>query len=309
VSATDREEAYIAWLEQVAEDSPFGRRDRRGTANYIDDAARLRAAEAIRTGSVVALARPLQVGAEPPYNPELLAVELTRRDRTTGPRGGSLAGGAVTIALDTQTIAAHGQHITHLDGLNHFGRRGTWYSGFPIGEADGSEIADLADHKLFTRGVVVDVPAIRGTEWVDASAPVTGDDIDASLAASGISFQAGDALLLYMGRDRYEAAGHRMDPGSGAPTPGAGVEAARWIAEHRVSILCWDFHDGITPSEPSFPIHLLIWGIGLLLIDNCNLRPAVDAAARNGSAIGGLVVAPPPIPRATHCLVGPLFIQ
>jgi hypothetical protein len=73
--------------------------------------------------------------------------------------------------------------------------------------------------------------------------------------------------------------------------------------------LCWDFLDAVHVSEPSIPVHLLIWAIGLLLVDNCDLRPAVDATRESGSVFGGLVVAPPPIPRATGCLVGPLFIQ
>jgi kynurenine formamidase len=310
MAETKTDEAYVAWLEGLAERLPFGAKDRRGTANYIDDAARRRAAAAITTGRTATLARPLGLSGENAVDYEgPLAVDLLYHDITASLQGGPLVGGAVHTAGDTLTVVAHGQRKTHLDGINHFGRLGSWYSGFPVDDPDGPEIADLADHKLFTRGVVVDVPAVRGTEWVDVDAPVTGEDIDASLDAAGVTFEPGDALLLYMGRDRYEAAGQQMNGASGTATPGAGAGAARWIAEHQVSVLCWDFLDAIHPSQPSFPVHLLIWAVGLLLVDNCHLRPAVDATAESGSAVGGLVVAPPPLPRATSCLVGPLFIQ
>jgi kynurenine formamidase len=302
-------EGYIAWLDGLAAEAPFGRNDRKGTANYIDEAARGRAAAAIKTGATAALARPLETGGGLWTAGGLLSVEVTRHEIGEGLQGGPLVGGEVSTAGDTQTIAAHGLQRTHLDALNHFGRRGTWYSGFAVDAPGGPDLADLANHKLFTRGVVVDVPSIRGTEWVDADAPVDGDDIEAGLKAAGVSFEAGDALLLYMGRDRYEASAQQTHGAAGGGTPGAGAGAARWIAEHHVSLLCWDFLDAVHPSQPQFPVHLLIWAIGLLLVDNCDLRPAVDAARQSRSAVGGLVVAPPPIPGATHSLVTPLFIQ
>ncbi len=301
--------AYASWLEDLAGHAPFGRKDRKGTANYIDDAARQRAAGAIRTGRTVSLARPLRMSAEMGQDEGVLSVDLIQHDITTTLLGAPLEGGVVNTSGDTLTVVAHGQQKTHLDGINHFGRHGSWYSGFPVGGDDSPEIADLAKHKLFTRGVLIDVPSVRGTDWVDVEAPVTGEDIEAALSSAGASFEPGDALLLYMGRDRYEASGHRMATASGTPTPGAGADAARWIADHHVSLLCWDFLDASNDAEPSFQVHLLIWAIGQLLVDNCNLRPAVDAARESGSIFGGLVVAPPPLPKATGCLVDPLFIQ
>ena len=51
-------------------------------------------------------------------------------------------------------------------------------------------------------------------------APVGGDDIDAALSAAKTTFEPGDALLLYMGRNRWEAAGGHFNPFSRTPTPG-----------------------------------------------------------------------------------------
>src|SRR5262249_11939789 len=201
------------------------------------------------------------------------------------------------------------QRNTHLDAINHIGRHGRWYSGYPLEDPEGPSLVDVASHPLFTRGVLVDIPAVRGTDWVDPELPVTGDDIDQALGATGSVFEPGDALLLYMGRDRYERAGIRMDVSTGEPTPGAGIGAARWAADHGVSIVCWDFLDACTAVEPVFQFHLLIWAIGLLLVDNCELGQAAERVRQSGNALGGLVIAAPAIPRATGSLVQPLFIQ
>jgi kynurenine formamidase len=193
--------------------------------------------------------------------------------------------------------------------INHLSLDRTWYCGWEVDDADGPSIGHLADHGLVTRGVVVDVPAARGTEWADPAHPVTGNDIDAALGRTGVEFEPGDALLLYMGRDRWEAAGKRYEgTRSPWPVPGPGWSAARWMADHGVSILAWDFLDTNHPDEPQAPVHLLIWGIGLILIDNCELSAAATAARASGRITGQLVVAPVAVPGGTGCIVRPLLI-
>jgi kynurenine formamidase len=306
---TNPNQAYTEWLDDVANGANFGQKDCLGSANFIDDAARKRAADSIRTGRCVSLARPLHISHDTRPGESLLTVEISRRETSTNARGVDFGCGTVNSASDVLHVAAHGQRQTHLDGLNHYGRRGMWYSGFAVDDPEGPEISDLATHMLFTRGVLVDIPAVRGTSWVQPDQPVNERDIDGALQAAGVTFEPGDALLLYLGRDRYEAAGHRMDLVGGAQMPGAGPGAARWIVEHGVSLLCWDFLDAVCDSEPSIPVHLLIWAIGLLLVDNCDFGRVVDEARSGGSSVGGLVVAPPPLPQVTGCLVGPLFVQ
>jgi kynurenine formamidase len=157
--------------------------------------------------------------------------------------------------------------------------------------------------------VFVDVPKVRATPWVDADAPVEAADIDTALRQTGVTFESGDALLLYMGRDRYEDQGNAFDGlREGHVMPGVGSSAAEWIADNHVSMLCWDFLDSNHPSQPFVCVHRLIWAIGLLLVDNCELGAAARAAAANSTAVGGLVVAPLAIPGGTGCSVRPLWI-
>jgi kynurenine formamidase len=171
---------------------------------------------------------------------------------------------------------------------------------------------DLAAHGLVTRGLLADIPAARGEPWVDPERPLSGDDIDRALAAragNGPAFQPGDALLLYMGRDRYEDAGHHVAPSrSGMLNPGVGRSGAEWIADHDVSILCWDFLDSNHPTQPLACVHLLTWAIGLVLVDNCDLSGAAAAARSSGRTAGQLVVAPLALPGGTGSLVQPFWV-
>ena len=283
-------EKYHEWIEELAGNARFGRHDRLGTANFIDAEARRRAAASIQTAECIPLSRPIVEGGDD--SSVVIEVATAEMAEFNG-RALGFGGMPVNTAGDVAHIQAHGTANTHLDALNHFGRGGRWYSDFAVDEPDGHSIMHLTNHGLFTRGVLVDIPAVRGTDWVDADAPVGGDDIDAALSATKTTFEPGDALLLYMGRDRWEAAGGHFDPFSRTPTPGAGASAARWVVDHNVSIVCWDFLDALVPTEPDFQLHMLIWAIGLLLVDNAHLGDAAERVRHNGRATGAFVIAPP----------------
>lgn len=292
-------DGFRDWLDELHARRPFGPHDRAGTANLIDDAARARGLGSVTTGAPVSLARAL------PPDP-----------RTTGGKVGlSVAvhveelAPPVVMASDHVEIDCHGLHSTHVDALNHMGRDRTWYGGWAIDDPAGPSVVDLAAAGLVTRAVLADIPAVRGTEWVDPDQPVTGDDIDAALAAGGVDFRPGDALLLCMGRDRWEAAGNVYASSVGdPPPPGAGLGAAEWIADRGAAIVGWDFLDSGHASQPPGAVHMLIWAIGLVLIDNCDFAAARAALRAAGTGAGLLVVAPLRIPGATGATVDPLLL-
>jgi kynurenine formamidase len=290
---------FREWLEALHARARFGPGDRAGTANLIDDAARARGVASLTSGEPVSLARVL------PPDP---AVAGDRPGLTMETELEFLAD-PVAMLTDHVEIDCHGLHSTHVDALNHMGRNGTWYGGFALDDPAAPSIADLADAGMVTRGVFVDIPALRGTDWVRGNEPATGDDIDAALAASGVTFEPGDALLLRMGRDQYEAAGNvYASMGGDPPPPGIGFSGAEWIADHDASIVGWDFLDSTHPSQPPGAVHMLIWAIGLVLIDNCDFAAARAALNEAGKATGLLVVAPLRIPGATGCTVNPLLL-
>jgi kynurenine formamidase len=290
-----------SWLLELAASKPFGAADRHGTANYLTPQAKLRAAQAIGSGETISLARPLvdAPSARRDGRPSM-SVEVF----VTGSGGAAM--GSDHVELD-----CHGLQNTHLDALNHVGVGGTWYGGYAFDDPRSSSVADLAEVGLLARAILIDIPALRGTPWA-ADEPVTGAEIDAALAQAGVEFASGDALLLYLGRDRYEAAGHVYDMGAGSP--GVGESGVQWVAEHEVSILCWDFLDAPKTTTPVSTGHSLIWAIGLLLVDSCdfaalNASLSTGGATSTASVAGALVLAPLALPGATGCNVNPLVLR
>lgn len=274
-----------------------------GTLRYITPQARLRGISAVRRGECVSLSRPLQAGASvradearPTFMMETFAQS-------------ALAGHAT--GSDRVEIDCHGLANTHLDGLTHVGLDGRWHSGQPSAAPSPDGSADMligAATGISTRGICLDITALRGSAWVDS--PVEADELDAAVAAAGLDLQPGDAVLIYMGRDAFEASGRTYGPIGDHPDgrPGLGHSGARWLAEHKISILCWDFLDAHVPGCSPLPAHTVAWATGLVLIDNCHLGPAVRALAAAGSHAGLLTIGPLSIYGATGSAVNPVLL-
>ncbi|HEX4483211.1 MAG TPA: cyclase family protein [Solirubrobacteraceae bacterium] len=291
-------EQQLALIRARASAARFGERDRLGSLNTIDAGARARALAAMRSAESVSLSRTIDVAAEP-----AVELEVSLRELDDEP---------VTIATERLTIKCHGLTTTHIDGLNHVGYDGTWYSGWPVDDLDGPSVLDWAATGILARGVYLDVAAARGSEWAGAESPVSGADLDAALAASGVELEPGDALIVDMGRDRFESAGNAVMPqrsaAPGAMQPGIGADGAEWIANRDVGLLCWDFLDAVHPDERPYAVHSLLWSNGLVLVDNCDFARLRAASARLGAAVGGLVIAPLALGGGTGSAVNPLFV-
>jgi kynurenine formamidase len=289
--------AYMARIRALAASRRFGERDRLGTAQLIDEAARQRAAATVIDGTVLGLARP-----------------LIPHTVSSGRTGMSMqrfidVEGKTLMGRDHVEFDPHGYLSTHLDALNHVGLDGTWYGGWGPEEADEISVSVPARHGLVTRGVVADIAALRGVDWISPDEPVTGDDIDQALGRAGLRIEPGDALLVYMGRDRYEAAnGGQPADLKGETVPGIGYKGAEWIADQPVSILAWDFLDAVYPGEPRMAVHWLVWAIGLMLVDNCDYSQAIPVLRQKGRHEGLFVLAPLAIDGATGANVNPLLV-
>jgi kynurenine formamidase len=315
------------WLREIAIEHELARHaggERcRGSVALIDEAARLRGAAQVKLGKAVSLEREVET------RPAKLAAaraaaEAERRDweKLNLPE---MPAGHLDVELDVRvgvngrnahgtesiTYDAHGVHNTHLDGLSHLGADASWHGPIPVeaSQTDEDTMVNWAQHGIATRGVLLDVAAARGTDWVDAEEPVTADDLDAALAKTGITLASGDAIIVYQGRDRYEAAGHVYPSGAAAVhRPGIGVSGAQWLAAQDPGLVLWDFHDARHMPGGKLEVHSLIYAIGLCLVDNCLLGPAAAALAAAGRSSGLLVAAPAAIHRSTGVLVNPLLL-
>src|SRR5262249_54784531 len=107
-------------------------------------------------------------------------------------------------ASEQITLYPHGFRLTHLDALAHQFWDGRMYNGRPaelVPAAQGATELDITALRdgVVTRGVLVDVAAHRGLDWLPPGAGVMPDELDGFLAAQGIAVEPGDAVLLRTG--------------------------------------------------------------------------------------------------------------
>src|SRR3954470_7394958 len=130
---------YATWINELHHSRRFGDRDRIGTANLIDTAARRRATDAIVDGTLTSLARPLRPQTSPRHDGlPGFKVDVFYTD------------GEIGMGSDHVEYDCHGNTNTHLDALNHLAVDGTWYCGWGVDDPDGPSVTDLADHGLVT---------------------------------------------------------------------------------------------------------------------------------------------------------------
>src|SRR5215470_3473319 len=234
------------WVREIATAHDAARHrggvQSRGSVALIDEAARLRGAAQVRLGKAVSLEREVET------RPARLAAghaaaEAEKRDwQRLGVA--ELPQGHHEVSLQVH-VGIRGRHA-HGGDVITYDADGTWHGPIPAeaSQTDEDTMVNWARHGIATRGVLLDVTAARGTDWITAEEPVTAADLDAALAAAGVTTEPGDALIVYQGRDRYEAAGNVYPSGAAAVRrPGIGERGAQWLAAHDPGLVLWDFHD------------------------------------------------------------------
>ena len=84
-------------------------------------------------------------------------------------------------ATDYIDMVFHRYTVTHIYSLAHF-LEGQMYSGRPVHLVSTNlnataESVELAGKGIVTRGILVDVPRIRGTNWIERGDGVFNSDI------------------------------------------------------------------------------------------------------------------------------------
>jgi kynurenine formamidase len=216
-------------------------------------------------------------------------------------------------SMDYFAVAPHGMATTHLDALCHVFFRGRMYNGFDKSEvrstgARRNSIMAGADG-IVSRGVLLDLPALRGVEWLEPDELIHADDLDAAERREAVTVSAGDVLLVGTGRDARRA---RFGPWAPQQQGLAGLAAdcIPWLRERDVAVLgC----DGISDAVPSRvegwpnPIHqVAIVAMGVHLIDNMQLGRLAAACAERRRWEFLFTLAPLRLERGTASPVNPI---
>lgn len=220
--------AFLIGTPATAEDwfpSRYGKSDTLGAINLLNAAKVVEAARLVRTGKTYALGIP--TGPDTPAYPG-----RTYRIVTMASGDGSGAAlGENKVSGTDDVIFAHMGVGSQLDGLGHVGIDSVFYNGTPAADVvrpDG--LAKFGTHlvpPIATRGVLLDVAALKGVKRLGAGTAINREEIDAAMKRQKIEVREGDVVLLHTGWGSLAA----TDPtGFMKGEPGLGVGGARYLA-------------------------------------------------------------------------------
>lgn len=287
-------------LKQVSNWGRWGNDDQRGTLNLLTPARRKAAAALVKEGFSVSMARDL-VSTKAVDNQTPLQDTMTLMVDEK-------------FNVDTYTTSFHGFGSSHLDALAHTYYEGKLYNGYPdsLITAAGATVLDTAVMKdgVFTRGVLVDIPLLRGVPFLEKTDVVTSKDMDAWEKKTGVHIGPGDAVAIRTGRWALRDTKGPWDIASAAA--GLDPSVILWLKQRDPSMLISDgAHDAIPSAVEGidFPIHILtIVGMGMPLADQCNLEDVAKQAQRLGRQTFLLTLAPARIKGGTGDLINPIAV-
>jgi kynurenine formamidase len=204
--------------------------------------------------------------------------------------------------------------VTHIDALCHIFHEGRLYNGYPIERVTAHGALELSIDALrdgvASRGVLLDVAALRGVGWLEPGDAIGPDELERAEAAAGLRVEAGDVLFVRTGRWALRAARGPWNPRERL----AGLHASclPWLFERRVAALATDGVSDVIPSgceDVGLPIHsVAIVAMGLHLLDNLDFDALARACQAEARAEFLLVVAPLVLARGTASPVNPIAL-
>jgi kynurenine formamidase len=281
----------------------WGKEDQLGAANLITEAKRKQSAMLVKEGFSVSLARDTEK-ERAHDNP--LPYEHTMTLSGANNRG--------QFSIDAFRISFHGYQHTHLDALCHMFWNGKMYNGFSQEEVTQKGAEKLAIQNLkrgiFTRGVLMDIPRLKGVKYLEPGTPIYPEDLEAWEKKAGLKLTAGDAVFIRAGRWARRAEKGAWD----ISTKSAGLHAScgAWLKRRDVALLGSDAAGDVLPSGiegVSHPIHqLALIALGVNIFDNCDLEALSEAAAKRNRWEFLLTAAPIPLTGGTGSPLNPIAI-
>ena len=282
--------------------SKWGAADQRGAGNHMKPETVLRAARLIRTGEVFELGRVLK--ADMPFSVGRRFVMETKR--TTMNTGANRRGSNEEIVL-----SEIGQVGVQFDGFAHQTIGDSMYNCVKVDDAaTRSGFTKLGiEHvgSLMTRGVLIDVAALKGVEMLPDTYPITADDLQQALQRQKLTLQPGDAVIVNTGWGRL----WDHDGGRYLKTnPGLSASAAEWLAKQDPMLVGIDNGPvSVTPDpdpQLSNPVHQIMLVVnGIHLLENMKL----DELAGKQVYEFAFIVQPLKIQGATGSTVAPMAVR
>ena len=244
------EAEVLAMMDSLSNWGRWGDDDQLGTLNYVTPEVRRAAAALVSEGVSVSCAWDIENTHQPIMRWARAA--LYGRDRRVG---GAVAEAGVSRmggAMEFFGLVYHGYAITHLDGLCHIFWDGKMYNGKEArlvnatAGATNLPITELRDG-IVTRGVLLDVAAAKGVDWMEPGEGVFPEDLEAAEERQGVRVREGDAVLLRTGygkRKREVGREALLETGF----PGWHVACLPWLHERGAAVIGADTATDVNPS-------------------------------------------------------------
>jgi kynurenine formamidase len=279
-----------------------------GTYNYLTPERTAAAAGLVRSGRSVTMSLPVNtlITAD---NPRPAIHSMSRLHPAAA------APNAVGFATDFVGMDFHGNAHTHIDALCHVSYRGALYDGVPASTVTtaGGSVQTIDDYRngLVGRGVLLDIPRLHGTAWLEPGEAVTADELEAAEQAQGVRLGAGDVFVFRTGehRRRLELGAWDMREGGRA---GLHPTAMRLLAERKVAVFAPDGDGEVAPSTVvgmSSPIHCLqVVAMGMVTMDSLQCEDLAVACEDEGRWEFLFVTAPLRLGAGTGSPVNPIAV-
>ena len=200
--------------------SKWGVDDQRGSANMMNPASILKAMQLVKTGKLFELGEILTSNPEESYINRGRQFNVYTKP-TTQKEG-------TRVASEELVITELGQIGTQIDGFAHQMYGDSFYNCFKF-----SDIATRTGYSklgienvgtLISRGVLVDIAALKGVDMLEQDYAISTSDIQSALDKQNVSLQAGDAVIINTGWGKNRGVNNNI---YGSNTPG--IDAAAGV--------------------------------------------------------------------------------
>src|ERR1700686_3744939 len=290
------EAQYERWKKELSNWGRWGKDDQIGALNLITPAKRKQAAGLVKEGFSVSMAGDadnVKAGGKPnPFGLKMLGI------------------GADQIAVNY-----HGIAHTHLDSLAHINDNGVFFNGYKpdaetvLKQGHAKNSIHNVKNGIFTRGVLIDIPRLKGVPYLEPGTPIYVEDLEAWEKQAGVKVSAGDALFVRTGVwARRKAVGPWLrGRAEGGRSAGLDPSVIPWLKQRDIAIMGSDHPQYVSPSYLRGAVHdFALLYLGVHLFDNCDLEALADAAAARKRWEFLLTAAPLPIRGGTGSPVNPI---
>lgn len=298
-------------MQDISNWGRWGKEDELGSLNLITPAKRIAAAKLVKKGISVSLAKDMNTVRDE-VNQKPFKHTVTTEEF-----------GDHETAGDIYSVEYHGFAHSHIDGLPHFSHKGFLYNGVPISaiKPAGVErlgIAHAGVEGIFTRGVLIDMPAHLGVAHLAPGTAITIKDIEQWEKSNKIKVGSGDVLLLRTGRwainpdDNSDANSDAKPELQEMAIAGFHASVAGWLKERDVAVVGSDAISDVMPSGVDglpTPLHeLVLVGLGMPILDNLDLELLAATAVREKRTTFLFTAAPLRVVGGTGSPLNPLAI-